>query len=144
MLALCARRNPMSSAWRLPRFALHRSNFLPAPPEGMNWNPRVDIERENGHFKLTGEFPGISKDDLHVDVKDGLLTLRGEKKKDFDEEKDGCKYSERFFGSFERTFRLPPETPVDGIVAKLDQGVLTVTIPVPPEKEVKNIEVATV
>ncbi len=109
-------------------------------PESEAWCPRVDVVRENGHFKLTAEFPGVDKDDIHVDVKDGYLTVRGEKKRDHSEEKDGYSYSERFYGSFERSFRLPRDASVDDIKAKLENGVLTLTVPV-TAKEPTQIEV---
>lgn len=132
-----------------PLLPMLRNRWLPAwhceepvvgAGEGEVWNPRVDVVRENGHFKLTAEFPGVDKDDIHVDVKDGYLTVRGEKKREHSEEKDGHSYSERFYGSFERSFRLPRDTSVDEIEAKLENGVLTLTVPV-AEKEPKKIEV---
>ena len=104
------------------------------------WNPRVDVVRENGHYKLTAEFPGVDKDDISVDVQGGYLTVKGAKKREHSDEKDGYSYSERFYGSFERSFRLPRETSVADIEAKLENGVLTVIVPV-AEKEAKKIDV---
>lgn len=127
----------------LPRF---RNRWHPAcdcehpvagGSEGEPWNPRVDVVRENGHYKVTAEFPGVDKDDIHVDVKDGYLTLRGEKKRERSEEKEGYNYSERFYGSFQRSFRLPQEAEVDAIEAKLENGVLTLTVPVVEPKPTK-------
>jgi HSP20 family protein len=133
-------------ALRKPRFPMLRSmaplwaDFLPEKRQEMLWSPRVDIERENGSYVLTAEFPGVDKEDVHVDVKDGMLTIRGEKKNEVTEEKDGYRYSERVYGSFERSFRLSDKISSDDIQAKLEKGVLTVTIPA-PEEEAKKIEV---
>ena len=132
----------------LPTF---RSRFFPGmtlfnedpqarSPETACWRPNVDIRGEDGRFTLTAEFPGMTNDDVHVDVRDGVLTLSGKKKSEVEEEKDGYTYKERSYGSFERSFTLPTGTPVDEIDAKLENGVLTVTIPV-VEETAKKIDV---
>jgi HSP20 family protein len=116
-------------------------SFLPETGEGMELSPKVEVTRDDGHYVVTAEFPGMDREDIHVDVKDGMLTLSGEKKREFEEEKEGYHYSERSYGSFKRSFTLPPETPEEEIEAKLDKGVLKVTIPV-VEKHTKKIEIS--
>ena len=116
-------------------------NFFPQTGEAMELNPKVEVTREDGHYMLTAEFPGMERDDIHVDVKDGVLTLSGEKKREFEEEKEGYHYSERSYGSFRRSFCLPPETSEDEIQATLDKGVLKITIPL-VEKHPKKIQIS--
>jgi len=108
--------------------------------EMMHWYPRVDITREDGHYKLTAEFPGMKEDDVNIEVQDGVLTLSGEKKSEFSEETDGCMRTERAYGSFSRSFTLPSHVAADKIEATLEKGILTVTIPV-EEEEVRKIDV---
>lgn len=140
MLTLYRPRVPMMRPGFLSRWNSLGEDFFPETSEGMDLNPNVEVKREDGHYMLTAEFPGMDKDDIHVDVHDGVLTLSGEKKREFEEEKEGYRYSERSYGSFRRSFSLPPETPEDEIEAKLDKGVLMITIPV-VEKHPKKIEI---
>lgn len=112
-------------------------------PEGddeMILTPRVDVKRTNSHFELSADFPGMAEDEVRVDFKDGVLTIRGEKKKEREEENEGFVFSERCFGTFERSFRVPAHVSVDEIQASMKNGVLTVTIPV-AEEQTKRIEV---
>ena len=133
-----------------PRVPSLRSRYFPTgypwtyygdeSREIMAWYPRVDITRENGHYKLTAEFPGMKEDDVNIEVQDGVLTLSGEKKSEFSEETDGCMRTERAYGSFSRSFTLPSHVAADKIEATLEKGILTVTIPV-EEEEVRKIDV---
>ena len=140
MSALTIWRSPLLRRKFMPAFDNLWEDWAPSHSDIMNWEPKVDIMRENGHFKLTAEFPGVEKDDIDVDVRENVLTLRGEKKSEVNEEKDDSTYVERSYGSFERSFRLPSDTNVEDIHAELTNGVLTVTIPV-HEPEKRKIEV---
>lgn len=99
-----------------------------------DWFPRVEIMQENGEYMLQAEVPGMERDDVHVDVQNGVLTLRGERRDEREEEYGGCRCSERYYGSFERSFDLPPDARVGEIKAHLEKGVLTVTVPVPGDE----------
>jgi HSP20 family protein len=113
------------------------------PDLSAEWFPRVEITHEGGMYTVKAELPGMDKGDVHVDVYDGMLTLRGEKKSERAEDLGGCHCSERYYGCFERSFALPADAKVDEIRAHLDKGVLTVTVPAPvAEEESKKIEVA--
>ncbi len=142
MLTLYRARLPMLRPW----FAPMRSSFedfFPELHEDTNLFPRVDITREQDNYKLIADFPGMNADDVHVEVKDGVLTLWGEKKSEKEQEGDGYSCKERYYGSFSRSFCLPAEASVDTIEAKMDKGVLTVTIPISGGEESKKIEIAT-
>lgn len=100
----------------------------------MFWNersnqPSIDIKETDTALVLTAELPGIAEKDVHVTVRDGVLTLKGEKRSEHDETKDNMHVSERMYGSFQRAFRLPDTVDDEKIVASFDKGVLTVNMP---------------
>lgn len=96
------------------------------------WTPRLDIFEREGMFVLRADLPGMAKDDVKIEVKDGVLTIEGERKTDFKEEKDGVYRLERAYGSFFRAVALPEGVTHDAVKATFDQGVLEVTAPLPP------------
>ncbi len=102
--------------------------------------PSVDIKETDAALVMTAELPGIQEDDVHVTVRDGVLTLRGEKRSEHDETKDDMHVAERSYGSFQRAFRLPDTVDEDKIAATFDKGVLTITLPkgdnAKPEKRI--------
>jgi HSP20 family protein len=105
------------------------------------WAPRVDI-RENGNaIVLQAEVPGVDRDSLHLETKDGVLTLKGEKRHEHTEEKEGVYRAERVYGGFQRQFTLPDEVDGEKIDAVYKDGVLTITLPKKPEAAPKRIAV---
>ena len=82
---------------------------------------------ENG-YRIAVEVPGVAEQDLKVDVKDGVLTISGEKKSEREEKGDSWYFSERQYGSFTRSFRLPAEADPDAVNAKLNDGVLEISV----------------
>lgn len=99
----------------------------------------IDVKDKGKALKLEAELPGVSEDDIDVELHDNLLTIRGERKDE--EEKDGV--SRRSYASFQRSMSLPFDVDPDAIDAKFKNGVLTLTLPKPPELETrtKKIEV---
>lgn len=116
-------------------------DFVPDRFGDGGWWPRVDISRDEGVYTMTFEVPGVDREDLHIDFNDGILTVRGEKKRGIEETTEGCRCTERYYGSFERSFELPSEAVAEEISARLENGVLTVTMPV-KEPETKRVEIA--
>ncbi len=108
---------------------------------GGDWSPRVDISETNNEFLIKAELPDVMKDDMHVSVDNGVLTLRGEKKQEKDEK--GKKYHrvERHYGSFSRSFSLPENVDAAAIKAAFKDGVLNVTLPKTSKKNAKAIKV---
>jgi HSP20 family protein len=106
-----------------------------------NWNPTVDIYDNNETIVIKAELPGIDKKDIVIDVKDGVLTLKGERSFDNEvkEEKYYCR--ERTFGKFERVFRLPADIDPEKISADYKDGILKIDIPKPEEQQPKQITV---
>ncbi len=107
------------------------------------WNryPTVDIYDNNENIVIKAELPGIDKKDIVIDVKDGVLTLKGERSFDNEvkEEKYYCR--ERTFGKFERVFRLPADVDPEKISADYKDGILKINIPKPEEQQPKQITV---
>jgi HSP20 family protein len=97
--------------------------------EGIGWSPSVNIVEQDGELRLTAELPGMKLDDVNVEIMDGMLHLRGEKRVDVDEKKDNVRLIERRFGSFERSFTLPRSVDPDKVKAEFTDGVLTVHMP---------------
>jgi HSP20 family protein len=91
--------------------------------------PAVDVIERDDAFLLKAEVPGMSPDQIDLQVEDEVLTLRGEQKSEHNEERKGYRRIERSYGSFARSFTLPRGTNVDAIEASVENGVLTVRIP---------------
>jgi len=106
------------------------------------WNPSVDIVEDKEEIRLKLEMPGLTAEDVHIDVEKNVLTLKGEKKKE--EKTDGENYYclERSYGCFSRSFELPDYAKQDKIKAEFKNGVLNIRIPKAVEAKPKKIEVA--
>ena len=105
------------------------------------WNPRVDIYEEESAIVLKAELPGVDKDNIAVDVKDRVLTLKGERSVDNEVKEDSYYRRERTFGSFERRFNLPDNVDPEKITADYKDGILKVGIPKPEENKPRQITV---
>ena len=106
-----------------------------------NWHPTVDIYDNDDNIVIKAELPGVDKEDIHIDVNHGVLTLKGER--NFENEVKEEKYyrRERAFGKFERAFRLPVTVDPKQINANYKDGILTIDIPKPEEQKPKQITV---
>jgi HSP20 family protein len=105
--------------------------------------PAVDIADKDNSYEITADLPGMDEKNIEVQVSNGNLTIKGEKKEEKEEKKKGYYLQERHFGSFERTFGIPEGVDADKIEASFKKGVLTITLPKKPEaqKPSKKIEV---
>lgn len=106
-----------------------------------NWNPAVDIMDHDDHIVITAEIPGVDKKDISVDVKDRVLTLRGERSSDNEVKEDRFYRRERTFGKFERSFTLPAAVDPDNIEAEYKDGVLKIEVPKPEGHKPRQISV---
>ena len=97
--------------------------------ESYKWTPSVDVSETTDGFEVRAELPGVAKDDLHVSVKDNLLTLSGEKRQEKTDDAENYRRVERRYGSFQRNFKLPSDVATDGIKAEYNDGVLMLSIP---------------
>ena len=105
------------------------------------WRPAIDVEEKNGKYLVRADLPGLNKKDIHVELHDGYLTLRGERKSEHEENKDNYHRIERTYGTFERTFRVPKGVTEKDIHAKYKDGVLELTVPTPQVVEPTTTEV---
>lgn len=100
-------------------------------PEPIGWLPAVEIAETDAALTLTAELPGMTRDDVQVEVDGDVLTLRGEKRESRAEPGEDVRYHlvERSYGSFHRAFTLPATVDRDAITATFEQGVLTLALP---------------
>ena len=103
--------------------------------------PAVDIKEGDKEIALKAELPGMKKEDVHIDVNDGAITLRGERKFEKEDKKENYHRIERSYGSFHRSFTLPSTVDVENIKAKYKDGVLEVTLPKTEEAKPKSIPI---
>jgi HSP20 family protein len=117
----------------------HRIDRLSAAgPHG--WAPAVDLSETATAFIITAELPGVARDQVHISVRDGRLTLHGRR-----DARVTCEHYhqvERGHGEFSRTFAMPPTVDADHITADLAGGVLTVTVPKRAEAGARRVEVS--
>ena len=110
----------------------------------MEWAPTVDIEENDDNFKVTADLPGVSKDDIDVRLDNGVLSISGEKHVDKETGKGTKQHrTERFRGSFSRSFSLPSSIDADKVNADYKDGVLTLAIPKVESKKPKSIDIKT-
>ena len=95
--------------------------------------PNIDIRENDKEIIVEAELPGIDEKDIQVAVRDGVLSLKGEKKSERDEKKDTYHVIERSYGRFERAFELPDSVDEEHIKAEFNKGVLRVVVPKRPE-----------
>lgn len=101
----------------------------------------VDIREEEDAFYVDAEVPGLSADDIKVDVEKNVLTLSGERRVEKEETKDKYRRVERQYGSFTRSFSLPETVDTEGISADLKNGVLELRLPKKEAPKPKSISV---
>ena len=106
-----------------------------------DWAPSVDISETKDNFIVKVELPGLEAKDINLSISGDLLTIKGEKKKEQEEKDEHHHHVERYFGSFQRSFRLPANVKSDKIDAAFDKGVLKVTLPKTEEAKKKEIEI---
>ncbi len=102
--------------------------------EGTEWAPAVDAFHRGNEFVVRADVPGLSREDLSVEVGDDAVTIRGERKYDREEERDGVFRSERSFGSFCRVVPLPDGAVSDSAKANFANGVLEVVVQAPSQE----------
>jgi HSP20 family protein len=109
--------------------------------KGSLWNPIVDVYENDESIVVKAEVPGVDKKDISVDIDNGVLTVKGERKHEEEVKEDRYYRKERVYGKFQRTFRLPEGTDYDKINADFKDGILTVTVPKVEEKKPKQISI---
>ena len=106
-----------------------------------NWFPRVDIFENGDNLVLEAELPGMNREDFELSFENNALTLKGERKFERKSEGDNYHRVERSYGTFARSFTLPPTVTVEGAKAEFNNGVLTVSLPRREETKARKIEI---
>lgn len=113
--------------------------LVPGPEE--DWVPSISVRENDGRITVDAELPGMSPEDIDVNVSGDLLTLRGEKKEEHEEGEGRYAYREIRTGSFQRAIRLPSEVEADQAEARFENGLLTVNLPKSESSKAKQIEI---
>lgn len=137
-------RSSFMDDWLFPYRRSRPLSLLVAENEPLFRTPLANISENEGEFEITAELPGLDKGDLEITISDGTLEIKGEVEEEEKEEKEGELVRREYHSSsYYRAFTLPEHIDEDKIDAKLDKGVLRVSIPKvePPEPEKKKIDV---
>jgi HSP20 family protein len=137
-----AKREPTSVLSPFEEFERRFEDFLRRPfsmmeaPWWTRWpglaggvSPAMDIYEEGGDVVVKAEIPGMTKEEIHIDLNEKTVTISGEKKKEEKVERKGYVHLERSYGSFARTFALPAEVQTDKARATFKDGVLELRMP---------------
>jgi HSP20 family protein len=103
--------------------------------------PAADVMVSDGDLLLTMDVPGMTQDELSIEVIDDYLVVRGERARPSLPENASVEHSERAFGKFERRIKLPAGVDADGIMAGLDNGVLSLIVPKPEQLKPKKVAI---
>jgi len=139
-------RRPSHSPWRDLEAVQNRlAGVFDNPSRSeRGWTPSVNVSETKDGLQLTAELPGLSQEDVSIELEDNVLTISGEKTEQVVEGEDERRYLvwERNYGAFRRTFSLSRAINSDDIVATFENGVLTVNLPKAPEAKGRTIEIA--
>ena len=121
-----------------------KPNSMYTKPTETKWKPSTDITETEDRYMVCAELPGVVKEDVTISVKDNQLTITGEKRQDDTDESKYYRRKENSYGSFERSFSLPPKIVLENINAQFRDGVLTLSIPKPEEAKPREIPIESV
>jgi HSP20 family protein len=105
------------------------------------WAPAVDVQETDGEYLIKADLPDVKKEDVHVELQDGMLCLRGERRQEKEEKGKKFHRIERAYGQFERRLALPSEVDPRKVAAEFKDGVLNVHLPKSASAKPKAIEV---
>lgn len=91
--------------------------------------PSADVKESDHTVTISAELPGLAEDDVDVTVRNGMLTIKGEKSEEKKEDKENYHLTERRYGEFQRSFKIPDGVDESKIKAAFEKGVLTITMP---------------
>jgi HSP20 family protein len=105
------------------------------------WVPAVDLVEAEDHFVLKADLPGLSDEDVAIEVQDNVLTISGSRQAEHERKEQGWYRLERSYGSFSRSLTLPDGVEADKVEANFDRGVLEIRIPKPEERKPRRIAI---
>jgi len=110
--------------------------------EKVEWVPQIEVLQNNGQFMVRTDLPGLTAEDVKVELTDNLLLISGERKEEKEEKLEGFYRSERNYGNFYRQIRLPEEVETENAAATFRNGVLEITMPMPKaEPRIRKLEI---
>jgi len=121
----------LEAGWLMPRL-LTRGGELPGKKPAAiaaEWTPRIEVVEREGQLVVRADLPGMTKEDVKVEVMPDSITIQGERKVEKKEEREGCYYGECHYGSFYRAIPLPEGVDTAGATAEFRKGVLEVVMP---------------
>jgi HSP20 family protein len=115
----------------------------PATAEATTWLPQIDVFERDNRLITKIDLPGLTKEDVKVEVTDGHLAISGERKTEAEEKKEDFYRCERSYGSFYRAVPLPEGVKLEDVKATFADGVLEVSVPLPakPEAKMRKVEI---
>src|SRR5437588_9129003 len=125
------------------------NTFFDAPSAGENsgtslrrWIPAMDLVETDDDFVLRADLPGLSENDVNIELEDNVLTISGERKAEHEERKEGYYRVERASGQFTRSLTLPEGVDPDAVKASFDRGVLEVRVPKPEQRKPRKVTIS--
>jgi len=103
------------------------------------WAPALDISETDDEIRIKAELPGVKKEDVSISISNNILVIRGEKKREVEEEKENFHRVERIYGSFHRSLELPTVVQPENVEATFEGGVLNIVLPKSEEVKPKEI-----
>jgi HSP20 family protein len=111
--------------------------------QARRWTPPMDLLETQDSFVLRADLPGVSEDDVAIELEDNVLTVSGERKSEHEENREGFYRVERAFGAFSRSLTLPKGVDAEAVSAGFHNGVLEVRIPKPEARKPRKITIGT-
>ena len=122
--------------------SLFDSATTPAPGGATRrWLPATDLIESDTHYVLRADLPGVSEDDISIELDHDVLTISGERTTQQQERTGGYHRVERVSGSFRRSLRLPEGVDAEAITASFDRGVLEVSVPKPEQPKPRKVQI---
>lgn len=109
--------------------------------QARRWFPAMDLTEVDDHYVLRADLPGLSEEEVKIELEDNILTISGERKSEHEEGREGYYRVERASGSFARSLTLPEGIDPAAIEASFDRGVLEVRIPKPAERKPHRVSI---
>ncbi len=121
------------------------SNLFDTPTNAAparRWTPATDLAETAEAYVLRADLPGLSPDDVHIELENRVLSISGERRAETTDQGAGYHRVERSFGSFRRSLTLPAGVDAEAITAAFDNGVLTVRVPKPEAVKPRRVSIA--
>ncbi|WP_437723007.1 Hsp20/alpha crystallin family protein [Sorangium sp. So ce861] len=105
------------------------------------WSPHIEVRERDGQLVVKADLPGVTKDDIRVELHDDALIIEGERRQEQQEQREGVSYSERSYGSFTRSIPLPEGVQAEDVDARFENGVLEVCLKLPQQQRGRTVQI---